>query len=286
MADQQEVNRLKELAYELRKKLLYLCGSYDGAVHIGGDLSMADLLIGLFHYGLNVDPNNIKMPTRDRFILGKGHGAVCMYITMAMRGFFEYDEIVRTYGQVGSAYGMHPCKEHLPGLECSTGSLGQGLSMAVGMAISAKQKGQKHRVFCMMSDGETCEGQVWEAAMSAHSYKLGNLVGIVDRNKQLMTSYSEEIVVLEPYPEKWRAFGWNVVELDGHDMAQIVEAMDNLPPADSQKPTLLLCNTVKGKNVSFMERNIGWHAGSLSMEDMEKALAGVDAAWAKERSEV
>lgn len=283
MADKQEVARLKELAYEMRKKLLTLCGTYGGSVHIGGDLSMTDLLIGLFHYGMNVDPNDIKMPTRDRFILSKGHGAVCMYIAMAMRGFFNFDDILCTYGQLNSAYGMHPCKVHLPGVEASSGSLGHGLGLATGLALSAKQKGEKHRVFCMMGDGETCEGSIWEAAMTAHAYKLGNLVGIVDRNKQMMTSFSEESILLEPYPDKWRAFGWDVVELDGHDMEQIVDALDHLPKTDSNKPTALICNTIKGKGVSFMERDIGWHAGSLSKEDMEKALADVEAAWAIER---
>lgn len=284
MSKQQEVARLEELAYEMRKKLLYLCGNYEGNVHIGGDLSMTDLLIGLFHYGMNVNPDDISCATRDRFLMSKGHGAVCMYIAMAMCGFFDYDEILRTYGRLDSAFGMHPCKVHLPGVECSSGSLGQGLSMAVGMALSAKQRGESHRIFCMMGDGETCEGQIWEAAMTARAQKLGNLIGIIDRNRQLMTSYSEESVILEPYPDKWRAFGWNVIEIDGHDMAQIVDTLDNLPAPDSDIPTALVCHTVKGKGVSFMESDIGWHAGKLSREDMERALADIEAAREKERS--
>jgi transketolase len=268
----------------MRKKLINLCGNYDGIVHIGGDLSMTDLLIGLYHHGMKVDPKDIKSPTRDRFLLSKGHGAVCMYIAMSLRGYFDYDEIVRTYGQLDSAYGMHPCKIQLPGVECSTGSLGQGLAVAVGLAFSAKQKKEMHRVFCMMGDGETCEGEVWEAANTAGSYKLGNLIGIVDRNKQMMTSFDGEYMHLEPYADKWRAFNWNVVELDGHDMGQIVNALDNLPPVTNQKPTVLVASTVKGKGVSFMERNIGWHAGALSQEDMQKAMADIEAGFAKERS--
>ena len=283
MATEQQVNNLKETAYEMRKKLLKLCGAYAGSVHIGGDLSMTDILIGLFHYGLNIDPSDIAMPNRDRFILSKGHGAVCMYIAMALRGFFDYDEIVRTYGQLDSAYGMHPCKVQLPGVECSSGSLGQGLPMAVGMAFSAKQKKQKHRVFCMVGDGESCEGTVWEAALSGSSYKLGNLVVIVDRNRQMMSSYTEEYITMDPYPDKWKAFGWNIVEINGHDMKEITQALDNLPPSDSEKPTAIICNTMKGKGVSFMERNIGWHAGSLNKEDMDKALVEIEAAWEEER---
>ncbi|NLM45809.1 MAG: transketolase [Firmicutes bacterium] len=281
MDKQQEIARLEALAYELRKKLLHLCGTYGGPVHIGGDLSAADLLIALYHYGMNVDPNNIMNPARDRFILSKGHGAVCMYIAMALRGFFDYDEICATYGKLDSAFGMHPCKVQLPGVETSSGSLGHGLSIAVGMALAAKQKGQKHRVFCFMGDGETCEGSIWEAAMAAGSYKLGNLIGIVDRNRQLMTSYTEDFIHLEPYADKWKAFGWNVIELDGHNMAEIVAALDSLPAPDSEQPTVLIAHTIKGKGVSFMERDIGWHAGALSEEDLERALKDLEATYGK-----
>lgn len=284
MADPKEVKRLEELAYDMRQKLINLCGHYDGIVHIGGDLSMTDLLIGLYHHGMKVTPDNIKDPYRDRFLLSKGHGAVCMYIAMSLRGYFKYDEIVQTYGQLDSAYGMHPCKIQLPGVECSTGSLGQGLAVAVGLAFSARQKKETHRVFCMMGDGETCEGEIWEAANTAGSYELGNLIGIVDRNKQLMTSFDTDYIHLEPYADKWRAFNWNVVEINGHDMVQIVDALDNLPPITNEKPTVIIASTIKGKGVSFMERNIGWHAGALSAEDTQKALADIDADYAKIRS--
>ncbi len=284
MADPKEVKRLQTLAYEMRKKLINLCGQYDGIVHIGGDLSMTDLLIGLYHHGMKVDPKDIKSPTRDRFLLSKGHGAVCMYIAMSLRGYFNYDEIVRTYGKLNSAYGMHPCKIQLPGVECSTGSLGQGLAVAAGLAFSAKQRKEKHRVFCMMGDGETCEGEVWEAADTAGSYKLGNLVGVIDRNKQLMTSFDGDYMHLEPYADKWRAFNWNVVEIDGHDMTQIVDALDNLPPITNDKPTAIIASTVKGKGVSFMEHDIGWHAGALSKADTEKAMACIEENYAKIRS--
>jgi len=228
LADKNEVKRLEDLACDMRKKLLYLCGTYEGVVHIGGDLSMTDILIGLFHHGMNVDPNDIQSPTRDRFILSKGHGAVCMYIAMCLRGFFDYDEILQTYGKLDSKYGMHVCKVYLPGAECSTGSLGHGLAVAVGMAFSARQKKQAHRVFCMMGDGETCEGSVWEAANTAASYKLGNLVSIIDKNNQLMSSFANDPMSFKNYGDRWRAFGWDVVEVDGHDMNQIIDALDNL----------------------------------------------------------
>ncbi|MBN9193546.1 MAG: transketolase [Microbacterium sp.] len=276
------VAELEDLAFELRSKLLELCGTYEGAVHIGGDLSAADIFTALFHYGLHVDPTDLRNPARDRFVLSKGHAAVCMYITMAMRGFFSYEGIVETYGQLDSAYGMHPCKVQLPGVEASTGSLGHGLPIAVGMALSARGRGESHRVVTLLGDGETGEGSVWEAAMAARSNKLGNLVAFVDRNRQLMTSFAEERVVFEPYPDKWAAFGWNVVHIDGHDMAQLVEAIDALPPTDSDRPTVVVCETVKGKGVDFMEHNLAWHAGSLGAADLERAMAALLASREKE----
>lgn len=281
MMDCQEIDRLEELALQMRKKLVILCTTYEGAIHIGGDLSMTDILIALFHHTLHLDPNDYQNPERDKFVLGKGHGAAGMYIAMALRGFFDFDEILHTYGKVDSAYGMHPCRLRLPALECSGGSLGQGLSMSVGMAISARQKGQRHRVFCLLGDGETCEGQVWEAVMSANAFGLGNLVAIVDRNRQMMTSYTEESMKMEPYADKWKAFGWNTVEIDGNDMKAVVTAFDNLPGIDSGKPTAIICNTVKGKGVSFMEKQIGWHLGHLQKEDADRALAELDAAYAE-----
>ncbi|WP_309068716.1 transketolase [Microbacterium sp.] len=277
IGERHSVGELTDLAYELRRKLLELCGTYEGAVHIGGDLSVADILTVLFHHGLRVDPDDIANPARDRFVLSKGHAAVCMYIAMAMRGFFSYDEIVDTYGQLDSAYGMHPCKVQLPGVEASTGSLGHGLPLAVGMALSARHRGEKHRVVTLLGDGETGEGSVWEAVMAGRSQKLGNLVAFVDRNRQLMTSFAEERVMFEPYPDKWRAFGWNVIEVDGHDMAQLVDAIDRLPDPDSDVPTVVVCETVKGKGVDFMERNLAWHAGSLGADDLSRALAALDA---------
>lgn len=266
---------LEKQAFELREKLIQLCGTYEGAVHIGGDLSAADIFTVLYEYAMNLDPDDISMPERDRFVLSKGHAAVCMYIAMAIRGFFDYEEIVRTYGQLDSAFGMHPCKVQLPGVECSTGSLGHGLGLAVGMATWARQQGRSHRVFTLVGDGESIEGSIWEAAIAGVSQRLGNLVVLVDRNRQFMTSMSEERIILEPYADKWRAFGWNVVEVDGHNMAELVTAMDNLPSVDSNVPTAIICRTVKGKGVDFMEAEIGWHAGSVNAQDLERALASL-----------
>ncbi|RKJ81356.1 transketolase [Butyricicoccus sp. 1XD8-22] len=285
MAKKEEVLRLQELAHTARYDLCRLCGAYSGNIHMGGDMSMLDMLTCLFHHTMDVSPEKQDDPARDRFILSKGHGAVGMYIVMALKGFFEYQEICDTYGQVGSKFGQHPCKTRLPMLDASTGSLGHGLPLSVGLAASIRQKGQKNRVFCLMGDGETCEGSVWEAAMAAKSLGLGNLVAVVDRNRQLMTSFSEDSISLEPYADKWRAFGWNVVEIaDGNDMGQVVEALDSLP-AGGSVPTVVIGNTVKGKHISVMERQIKWHAGSLNEADFKMALADLDAVIEKQRRE-
>lgn len=284
MANPQEIYRLKKLAYEMRVKLLKFCGSYDGPVHIGGDLSMTEILVALWSHTIRCNPEDLKWRERDRFIMSKGHGALAMYMAMSQRGFFDYDEIVSTYGKLDSKYGMHPCRVQLPALECSAGSLGQGLAMANGIALNAKRKKENYRVFCLMGDGESGEGSVWEAAMLSSSYKLGNIVGLVDRNHQTMTFYTEDkYMAMDPYPDKWKSFGWNVIEVDGNDMEALVEAMDSLPDPAGNVPTMIVCNTTKGKGVSFMEKSLGWHSGCLGTEDMEKALADVEAAWTAEQ---
>ncbi|WP_426321769.1 transketolase [Microbacterium sp. E-13] len=275
-APETSVPELENTAWELRRLLMRLSHSYSGPIHVGGDLSSADIFTALFHHGLAIDPSDIANPSRDRFVLSKGHAAVAMYLTMAQRGFFTLESIFDTYGQLDSPYGMHPCKVQLPGVECSTGSLGHGLPLAVGMALAARQGGQGHRVFTLLGDGETGEGSVWEAALAARSNRLGNLVAVVDRNRQLMTTHDEELVTLEPYTDKWAAFGWNVVHLDGHDMASLVGTLDSLPAVDSNTPTVLVCETVKGKGVDFMEGQIAWHAGSLGDEELERALASLE----------
>ena len=184
-------------------------------------------------------------------------------------------------------------------LDASTGSLGHGLPLSVGLAASSRQKGRRNRVFCLMGDGETCEGSVWEAAMAGHALGLGNLVAVVDRNRQLMTSFSEDSIKLAPYADKWRAFGWNVIEIDGHDMnaivieiadgndmQQVADALERLPESSSGVPTAVIADTVKGKNISFMEREIKWHAGSMNEADLQTALADLDAALDRQRKEL
>jgi len=284
MMNQQEIMGLKEMAYQMRMNLMTLCGTFEGSVHIGGDLSMTDIMIALYHYGLHVDPKDIKMPSRDRFILSKGHGAAGMYIAMALRGFFDFDEILNTYGQLNSKYGMHPCKVYLPGVETSSGSLGHGLPIGCGMAYAAKVNEQEHRTVVLVGDGESQEGSNWEAALAAHQFKLGNLVVFIDRNRLQLDDFTENQMSMEPYADKWSAFGWNVINVeDGNDMTQLVAAIDQLPPTSSDVPTAVICNTVKGKGISFMENNPDWHAGSVSQEDMNRGMAELTNVWNQER---
>ena len=281
MANKNEILRLTELAYQARTDLCKLCGAYSGSIHMGGDMSMIDVLTALFHHTMHVGPELVGDPERDRFILSKGHGAACMYISMAQKGFFDYKEICDTYGKIGSKFGQHPCKTRLPMLDASTGSLGHGLPLGTGMAAAARQKGQKHRVFVVMGDGETCEGSVWEAAMAGHALGLGNLVAVVDRNRQLMTSFSEDSIKLAPYADKWRAFGWNVIEIDGHDMNAIVDALDSLPPVTSLRPTAIVAHTTKGKGVKYMENNVDWHGKAPNDAEYEVAMNELRAAMAE-----
>mgnify|MGYP001028294774 CR=1 FL=1 len=268
--NQQEKKALSITACKVRMGVIE--GTYHAkSGHPGGSLSFADIFTYLYFKEMNIDPKDIKMPERDRFILSKGHGAVCMYITMALRGFFDYDEIVATYGKLDSAYGQHPCKVRLPGVETSTGSLGHGLAICVGMAAHAKMKKASHRVFCMMGDGETCEGSVWEAAINGRALKLGNLVAIVDQNRLQATGVVKERFDTTPLVGKWEAFGWNVKEIDGHDMWEILTALDTVEK--NGRPTVIIAHTVKGKGVSFAENVVSFHNSTLSQEQYNQALA-------------
>lgn len=282
MADQSTVERLKDLACEARKNILRLC--HKGATHIGGDLSMADMMTVLYQYGMKYDPKRPDWEERDRFILSKGHGAGCLYVTLAMAGYFSMDEVLAKYREPGSPFGEHPSSE-VPGVEISTGSLGHGLSVSVGLALAARLDGRENRAFTLMGDGETQEGSVWEAAMAAAHYELGNLVAFVDRNRISLDGETEKLLRLEPYAEKWKAFGWNVVVIDGHDIEQIVAVFDNLPPVDSKKPTVVIGKTVKGKGVASMENDVNWHAGSIDADFLARSCAELDEARRRERGE-
>lgn len=242
-----------------------------GSGHPGGSLSSAELMTALY-FGdvLKVDPKNPEWEERDRFILSKGHVAPVVYSVLARKGFFPVEEL-HTLRKLGSRLQGHPHKAHTPGLDCSSGSLGQGLSIANGLGIAFKKQKKENRVYCLLGDGELQEGQVWEAVMTAAQQKLDNVCAIVDYNRVQLDGTTDEIKSLGDLSEKWREFGWNVVELDGHDMEAVMNAY-SIAAACKGKPTVLIANTVKGKGVSFMENDCNWHGNAPSKEQLEQAL--------------
>lgn len=277
MADQKVLERLRGQAFELKKDLLAI--SSRTFVHIGGDLSAADFMTVIWQYAMRYDPKEPKWPARDRFVLSKGHAAAVTTFSQTIRGCYDVEQVFAEYGTNFGRFGMHSCNLINPYVEVSTGSLGHGLPVAVGLAEAVRKKGLSSRVFVVMGDGETDEGSIWEAAMLANALKLGNLIGFVDRNRLQFDGMTEDEHPLEPYADKWRAFGWNVVEVDGHDMAALIDVADALPEPGSKQPTVVICRTVKGHGVSFMENQIGWHGGMLTPEQYKTALQEITAAY-------
>lgn len=241
------------------------------ASHVGTCLSMADILAVLYGGILRVDPGQPLGPDRDRFILSKGHGAAAVYAVLAERGFFPASWL-DDYCQDGSKFCGHVTSNGLPGIEVSTGSLGHGLSIGCGLALAAKRDGRPYRVFVLLSDGELNEGSIWEAAMFAPQHRLDNLIGMVDYNKLQAFGFVKDILDLEPLPEKWRAFGWSVREIHGHDHRQIEAALASVP-YERDKPSVVIAHTVKGKGVSFMENELAWHYKSPNADELAQALA-------------
>lgn len=240
-----------------------------GSGHPGGSLSAIDILTVLYYHTMRIDPKNPGWPDRDRFVLSKGHSCPALYAVLADLGFFPKEELMRLR-KLGSILQGHPDMTMTPGIEMSTGSLGQGLSTACGMAIAARLDRKDYRVYCMLGDGEAQEGNIWEGAMLAAHLKLDNLTGILDRNMMQIDGTTEEVVSLEPLSEKWRAFGWNVLEIDGHDMFQIISALE-VAKGTKGKPTMIIAQTVKGKGISFMENQLAYHGRALTKEEMVKA---------------
>jgi len=268
---------LRDVAHTLRHHVVRMASDSPGA-HVGGSMSAIEILTVLFFDGvLNVDPERPKMEGRDYFIFSKGHASAALYGALAERGFFPVEEL-KTYKQMGSRLAGHSLKS-IPGVELATGSLGHGLAVGNGVAIAGKYDGAAYRVFVVLGDGECQEGSVWEAAMAAAHYRLDNLVAIVDRNGVQEDGPTEEIMALEPFADKWRAFNWAVREVDGHDVEALSAALHRVP-FEPGRPSLLVARTVKGKHVSFAEGNNAWHYGKLSPAQRDQALAEIDAAHA------
>lgn len=269
---QTEKQLLADRARELRITMIDVM-AWSGGAHIGGSLSIADILAILYFKYLNVDPDNPKWEDRDRFILSKGHCAAGFIPVLAKRGFFSEDQL-RTFNHFGSPFAMHPDCNKVIGCDASTGSLGHGLSMSAGLGLGARYLGKTYKTVCLMGDGECCEGSVWEAAMSISHYKLTNVITIVDRNRLMIDGFTENIMALEPFADKWRAFGFEVVEINGHDFDQLAEALDKAWTAE-EKPVMIMANTVKGKGVDFMENNVVYHYASGDSALCEKAKASI-----------
>ena len=244
-----------------------------GSGHPGGSLSATDIIATLYFSHMNVDPNNPDWEDRDRFVLGKGHAAPALYAALALRGFFPEEDLL-TVRKIGSHLQGHPCMNTTPGVDMSTGSLGQGLSVANGMALAGRLDARDYYVYCVMGDGEIQEGQVWEAAMSASHYGLDHVIAFVDHNHLQIDGDNDEVMTVNPIDEKFRAFGWNVITIDGHDLQAISDAVD-AAKANKGKPTMIVAETIKGKGVSFMENQLGWHGVAPTAEQAEAALAEI-----------
>lgn len=248
-----------------------------GSGHPGGSLSAADLVTALYFKEMNIDPKNPKMEGRDKFILSKGHAAPTQYAALAERGYFPKEDILQLR-KLGSPFQGHPNMKKVPGIEMSTGSLGQGFSVAGGMAMANKLDQNPGRIYVLLGDGELQEGLVWEAAMSAAHYNLDNLTAIVDWNGLQIDGKNEDVMTVTPVDEKFRAFGWNVISIDGHDFAQIFDAFDQAR-ACKGKPTVILAKTHKGKGVSFMEDQAGWHGKAPDEEQTRQAVEELGGEW-------
>ncbi len=255
----------------MRERILEVVWT-SGSGHVGGALSEADVLVALYFAALRVDPKRPAWPERDRFVLSKGHGGLGLAVTLCERGFIS-DADLDAFGESFHAVGMHMDHARVPGVEVSTGSLGHGLGVAVGIALGAKLQNASFRTVCLLSDGECYEGSTWEAAMSAPALGVTGLVAVIDRNRLTMDGDTETELPLEPLGGKWRAFGWRVVTCDGHDMDALCLALFGALADGAPGPTVIIAETVKGKGVSFMEHRSEWHYGALDSSMYARALA-------------
>ena len=270
-----DIKELKKKAVEVRKGVIV--GTHAAkSGHPGGSLSAADIFTYLFFEELNIDPANPDKPDRDRFVLSKGHTAPGYYAALANRGYFPVKDL-ETLRHTGSYLQGHPDRKHIPGVDMSSGSLGQGISAAVGMALSAKLSGDSYRVYTLLGDGEIQEGQVWEASMFAASRKLDNLTVIVDNNGLQIDGAIDQVCSPYPIDEKFKAFGFHVINIDGNDFEEIKKAFDEAKATKGQ-PTAIIAKTVKGKGVSFMENQVGWHGKAPNDEEFETAMAELEKA--------
>lgn len=273
-AKQPDLTVLRKQAVELRKTILQTIARA-GSGHPGGSLSMVELLVGLYWYKLRHNPKEPNWPDRDLFLLSKGHGCPALYTVLAYQGYFPIEEL-KTLRRYPTRLQGHPERNCVPGIEIAAGSLGQGLSMANGIAMADRLDNRTRRIFCLMGDGEIQEGQVWEAAMTADHHKLNSVCAIIDANQLQQNGPVKLSKNIEPLADKWRAFGWHAIEIDGHDIAQVVRAYDEAATI-KDKPQAIIARTIKGKGVSFMELNAAWHGVAPKPDELERALKELEA---------
>ena len=262
------MENLKALAYELRENVIDMI--VEGkAGHIGGDMSVMEILTEIYFDQMNISPENMDDPDRDKFIMSKGHSVEAYYAVLAKKGFFDINDVIAQFSKFGSKFIGHP-NNKLPGIEMNSGSLGHGLPVSVGMALAGKMNGQSYRVYTVMGDGEVAEGSVWEGAMAASHYKLDNLCAVVDRNRLQISGNTEDVMAHDDLHERFRSFGWNVIDVaDGNDIDQLKAAFDSAKETKG-KPTVLIANTVKGKGSSVMENKANWHHKVPNAEELEQ----------------
>jgi len=270
-----QYDHLRKTASEIRKTIL-VTANRAGAGHVGGSLSETEILTALYFSVMNIDPQNPALEQRDRFLLSKGHCTPGYYAALAHRGYFEVEELVRTFDEVDSIFQAHPDMHKCPGVDYSTGSLGQGLSIGIGMAEGARLNGLGFNTWVLVGDGESQEGQLWEAFMYAGAKKAPRLITILDYNKVQLSSKVEDGINPAPYGEKLSAFGWRVIETDGHDFEQLVPALEQAAKLTAEGPVAVIAHTVKGKGVSFMEGQFKWHGLAPNDEELKLALAELE----------
>jgi len=263
------VKQMEDVAKRLRRHIIMMTGKA-GSGHPGGSLSAVEIVTALYFKLLRHDPSNPRWPERDRFILSKGHAAPVLYAALAECGYFPAEELT-TLRQIDSCLQGHTDCKSTPGVEMSAGSLGQGLSFAIGVALAGRLNSQAYTVYALLGDGECDEGQVWEAAMAAAHFKLDNMVAIVDNNGLQIDGWNRDVMNLDPFADKWRAFGWNVIEVDGHNLAAVIDALEKAKSVKGQ-PAVIIARTIKGKGVSFMENNADFHGKAPNASEVEIAL--------------
>ncbi|MCI9333096.1 MAG: transketolase [Oscillibacter sp.] len=264
------MNELKVMSYDLRRDVVDMIAAGKGG-HIGGDMSMMDVLVTLYFKVMNIFPENQDDPDRDRFILSKGHSVEALYAVLAKKGFFSIEQVISEFSKFGSKFIGHP-NNKLPGIEMNSGSLGHGLPVAVGMALAGKMNGAPYRVYTIMGDGELAEGSVWEGAMSGAHYMLDNLCAVVDRNRLQISGSTENVMHHDDVQARFEAFGWHVIQVDGHDYDALAAAFEEAK-ATKCRPTLLIANTVKGCGSAVMENKAAWHHHVPTAEEYEQIMS-------------